>query len=100
MVFSSSIYNQKMRGGVQIRRKLRSLEGLLQFRGNEQHVSLSAHKLSIGAFALQTALDKVCLPAACWADALVQGCTQDGVFIIHLEKKSLGRIICGGMVVG
>lgn len=50
---------------VQIRRKLRSLEGLLQFRGNEQHISHTAHKLSIGAFALQTALDKVRLTAAC-----------------------------------
>ena len=49
-------------GGMQIRRKLRSLEGLLQFRGNEQAISHTAHKLSIGAFALQTALDKVCLP--------------------------------------
>lgn len=50
---------------LQIRRKLRSLEGLLQFRGNEQHISHTAHKLSIGAFALQTALDKVRLSAAC-----------------------------------
>ena len=44
---------------VQIRRKLRSLEGLLQFRGNEQEISHTAHNLSIGAFALQSALDKV-----------------------------------------
>ena len=51
---------------VQIRRKLRSLEGLLQFTGNEQHISHTAHKLSIGAFALQTALDKVRHSAACW----------------------------------
>lgn len=44
---------------VQIRGKLRSLEGLLQFRGNEQEISHTAHKLSVGAFALQSALDKV-----------------------------------------
>lgn len=44
---------------MQIRRKLRSLEGLLQFRGNEQVISHTAHKLSIGTFALQSALDKV-----------------------------------------
>lgn len=52
-------------GGVQIRRKLRSLEGLLQFRGNEQDISHTAHKLSIGTFALQTALDKVCPATPC-----------------------------------
>ncbi len=45
---------------MQIRKKLRSLEGLLQFRGNEQEISHTAHKLSVGAFALQSALDKVC----------------------------------------
>jgi hypothetical protein len=44
---------------MQIRKKLRSLEGLLQFRGNEQEISHTAHKLSVGAFALQSALDKV-----------------------------------------
>ena len=57
---------------VQIRRKLRSLEGLLQFRGNEQHISHTAHKLSIGAFALQTALDKVrpSLRFAGWVELL------------------------------
>ncbi len=46
-------------GVTQIRKKLRSLEGLLQFRGNEQEISHTAHKLSVGAFALQSALDKV-----------------------------------------
>ena len=44
---------------MQIRKKLRSLEGLLQFRGNEEEISHTAHKLSVGAFALQSALDKV-----------------------------------------
>lgn len=44
---------------MQIRKKLRSLQGLLQFRGNEQEISHTAHKLSVGAFALQSALDKV-----------------------------------------
>jgi hypothetical protein len=47
------------RVAMQIRKKLRSLEGLLQFRGNEQEISHTAHKLSVGAFALQSALDKV-----------------------------------------
>lgn len=44
---------------LQIRAKLQLLEQSFQFKGNEQEISHTAHRLSVGAFALQNALDKV-----------------------------------------
>ena len=46
---------------MQIRAKLQMLEQSFQYKGNEQEISHTAHRLSVGAFALQSALDKVSL---------------------------------------
>lgn len=35
------------------------LEQSFQYKGTEQEISHTAHRLSVGAFALQSALDKV-----------------------------------------
>ncbi|KAL0045851.1 hypothetical protein WJX82_006724 [Trebouxia sp. C0006] len=67
---------QRMSALREIRKKLRSLEGLLQFRGNEQEISHTAHKLSVGAFALQSALDKGA-PFESELQYLAYGCQED-----------------------
>ena len=69
---------------VQIRAKLQLLEQSFSYKGNEQEISHTAHRLSVGAFALQSALDKVSLSGAALTTLSHKelGCTQ---------QASLGR---------
>lgn len=70
-------------GCVQIRAKLQLLEQSFSYKGNEQEISHTAHRLSVGAFALQSALDKVSLSGTALVTLWKQlGCKQ---------QASLGR---------